>query len=106
MFMFARLAPARSASRQRVRGLGGAEADEQPAIVVDDVIDGQADQAGVLATATTTTSSASSASPRRRTGPQHTRPQWPGRARYPGPGPAATYPARPGPGSGPPNRGR
>ena len=41
--------PVRSASRQKDSGTGagGAEADEHLAIAVDDVIDGQADQAGV-----------------------------------------------------------
>jgi hypothetical protein len=50
VFMVARLAASsvRSAAKGSGAGAGVAEADEHLAIVVDAVVDGQADQAGVL----------------------------------------------------------
>jgi hypothetical protein len=105
--MFARLAASlvSMAAKGSGTGAGGAEADEHLAIVVDDVVDGQADQAGVLRYSDDDHIVRELGEPPgRRTGPQHTRPQWPGRARYPEP--ARRPLTRPGPGSGPPNRGR
>lgn len=90
-------------------GAGVAEADEHLAIVVDDVVDGQADQAGVLHYSDNHHIVRELGEPPRRTGPQHTRPQWPGPGQIPAVStrdPARRPFTRPGPGSGPPNRGR
>jgi len=69
--------------------------------VVDDVVDGQADQAGVLRYSDDHHIVRELGEPRHRTGPQHTQPEWPGpgqipASEHPGPGPAAAYPARAG----------
>jgi hypothetical protein len=93
--------PARSASRQRVRGLGpGSPRRMNIGPCGDGVVDGQADQAGVRRYSDDYRIVRELGEPRRRTGPQHTQPQWPVQpdtaSEHPGPGPAAAYPARAG----------